>query len=64
MAVIRYVHHNPIKAKMVESPEHYMWSSYQWYMDPDEAEGKLVDAQYIEIIEDHFFNYSCYYGNI
>lgn len=41
-----------------------MWSSYQWYMDPDEAEGKLVDAQYIEIIEDHFFNYSCYYGNI
>lgn len=47
MSVIRYVHYNPIKANMVESPEHYLWSSYQWYMDPDEEEGKLVDAQYI-----------------
>ncbi len=47
MAVIRYVHHNPIKAKIVEGSEHYKWSSYQWYMDPDRPGAKLVDAEYI-----------------
>ncbi|MBP1759751.1 MAG: transposase [Firmicutes bacterium] len=47
MAVIRYVHCNPIKAKLVEHPEQYKWSSYQWYMDPDGSDAHLVDTQYI-----------------
>lgn len=27
----RYIHLNPVRAKMVESPEAYRWSSYQYY---------------------------------
>ncbi|WP_176786143.1 transposase [Desulfosporosinus hippei] len=47
MAVIRYVHRNPLKAKLVESPEGYKWSSYWCYMNPDEPAANLVDTQYI-----------------
>jgi len=28
----RYIHLNPVRAKMVESPEDYVWSSYQSYI--------------------------------
>lgn len=33
MAVIRYIHNNPVKAKMVSKPGDYGWSSYQLYID-------------------------------
>jgi len=33
MAVIRYIHNNPVKAKMVEKPEDYAWSSYPLFID-------------------------------
>ncbi|MCC7575499.1 MAG: transposase [Methanomethylovorans sp.] len=29
----RYIHLNPVKAKMVPSPEEYMWSSYRFYAE-------------------------------
>ena len=45
MAVIRYVHNNPIKAGMVEKPDQYKWSSYDSYMRPEKS--KLVEAAYI-----------------
>lgn len=54
MAVIRYVHFNPIKACMVERPEDYRWSSYQWYIKPEVEEAKFMDAKYIlEIISEN-----------
>ena len=28
----RYIHLNPVRAKMVENPEEYDWSSYQYYI--------------------------------
>ncbi len=28
----RYIHLNPVRAKMVEAPEDYVWSSYQYYI--------------------------------
>ena len=30
--VIRYVHNNPVKAKLVKSPEEYRWSSFNEYL--------------------------------
>ena len=33
MQVIRYVHINPVKAKLVKSPEEYQWSSYNEYIN-------------------------------
>jgi len=47
MAVIRYVHQNPIKAGLVERPENYQWSSYQWYIKPEAEEAKFLDTQYV-----------------
>lgn len=31
LRVIRYVHNNPVKAKIVKLPDEYMWSSYNEY---------------------------------
>lgn len=33
LSALRYIHNNPIKAKMVMHPEDYIWSSYNIYMD-------------------------------
>ena len=32
----RYIHLNPIKAKLVKSPEDYRWSSYRAYFSQKE----------------------------
>ena len=46
MAVIRYVHNNPVKACIVNNPEQYKWSSYECYITTDQTE-TIVDADYI-----------------
>jgi len=33
LELTRYIHLNPVRAKMVKSPEKYKWSSYRGYMD-------------------------------
>ncbi len=33
----RYIHLNPVRAKMVKTPEEYQWSSYLYYTDKKEA---------------------------
>ncbi len=47
LAVIRYVHNNPVQAGMVERCEQYKWSSYQAYITPNQEECKLVNSEYI-----------------
>lgn len=49
MAVIRYIHNNPVKAKMVDKPEDYGWSSYSLFLrKPGSVTGGIdVDTQYI-----------------
>ncbi|MRX74353.1 transposase [Bacillus lacus] len=32
--VSRYIHLNPVEAKIVKSPKHYPWSSFHLYKDP------------------------------
>lgn len=32
LQVIRYIHNNPVKAKLIKSPEQYQWSSYNEYL--------------------------------
>jgi len=36
-AVVRYIHRNPIKAKLVQFPEAYPWSSHALYLRPKAA---------------------------
>lgn len=41
----RYIHLNPVAAKLCESPEQYMWSSYRYYMQPqDRPKWMFCDA--------------------
>ena len=37
----RYLHLNPVRAKMVETPEDYDWSSYKFYI------GKQMSAKWL-----------------
>ena len=42
--VLRYIHQNPVKAKMVDHPMAYRWSSFFEYMNP--AHAKLTDVAF------------------
>lgn len=52
LQVIRYIHNNPIKAKMVKSLEDYNWSSYNEYA----KENSIIKTQQREFILDYFCN--------
>lgn len=41
--VLRYIHQNPVKARMVDHPKAYQWSSYVDYMNPGHAPLTDVD---------------------
>jgi len=32
LALVRYIHINPVTAKIVNKPEHYIWSSHSYYL--------------------------------
>ncbi len=48
ITLIRYLHQNPVRAKIVEDPFKYRWSSINEYFKGNESE--LVDAEYVESI--------------
>ncbi len=43
LSVIRYIHHNPLQAKMVSDPISYPWSSYNFYLD--EGKKSIIDKE-------------------
>ena len=42
LTLLRYTALNPVRAKMVERPEQYRWSSYRWLAGFEEADRKSV----------------------
>ncbi len=52
LQVTRYIHNNPVKAKMVKSPEDYYWSSYNEYI----GENSTIKTQQKEFILGCFNN--------
>ena len=42
----KYIHLNPVKAKMVESPEEYTWSSYKGYIE--HRGGSYIDKDQVD----------------
>jgi putative transposase len=46
----RYIHLNPVRGKMVESPEEYVWSSYQSYIGIQKTPKWLYVAIYHGIV--------------
>ena len=51
LEVSRYIHLNPVRAKMVDSPEKYMWSSYnKIVLDEDKFKDLvIVEEIYYEV---------------
>jgi hypothetical protein len=45
---LRYMHRNPVKRRLVESPERWRWSSYRFYC-LDEAGAARVNVGWTEI---------------
>jgi len=43
LAVLRYIHQNPVKSNLCDSPEGYRWSSYNEYI----SGGRLVDVGFV-----------------
>ncbi|HEX3819912.1 MAG TPA: hypothetical protein VHW45_06255 [Candidatus Sulfotelmatobacter sp.] len=48
MEKLRYMHRNPVKRGLVESPEQWRWSSYRYYL-LGEAGPVSVDTGWTEI---------------
>jgi REP element-mobilizing transposase RayT len=47
LAVVRYIHQNPLKAEMVKSPEEYKWSSCKEYYDKPSNLPSLLDRELV-----------------
>jgi putative transposase len=47
LAVIRYIHQNPVKAGIVKHAKNYKWSSYCEYLGENDEQGKIIDRKYI-----------------
>jgi len=46
---LRYMHRNPVKRGLVESPEQWRWSSYRFYF-LDEAGAVRVNVGWTEVL--------------
>lgn len=47
LAVIRYIHQNPVKAGLVQKPIDWEWSSCRGYYNPDKFQDPLLDSDLI-----------------
>jgi len=47
LAAVRYIHNNPVKARMVSNPEDYHWSSYWAYIQPELFGEEWIDSTFI-----------------
>ncbi len=48
ISVLRYIHQNPVKAKIVKQSKEYLWSSYSLYISAYEDQNSQIDAQLIK----------------
>jgi REP element-mobilizing transposase RayT len=46
LSLVKYIHLNPIRAKVVESPEEYLWSSHRLYVERTLGRG-IVDVEHV-----------------
>lgn len=47
LVAVRYIHNNPVKARLVNEPAQYKWSSYSAYIHDNECFGDLIDVDMI-----------------
>jgi len=44
LSLVKYIHLNPVRAGIVETPEEYRWSSHQYYLLPHDKTG-MIDTE-------------------
>lgn len=47
LAVIRYIHNNPVKAGLVTTPGQYQWSSYNHYLKSNSNREHMADTEFV-----------------
>jgi REP element-mobilizing transposase RayT len=47
LALVRYIHNNPVKAGIVSGPEEYYWSSYSAYLQQEPINAETVDTSFV-----------------
>lgn len=47
LAVVSYIHNNPVKAGIVEYPDQYCWSSYSSYIDLTLPRARLIESEIV-----------------
>jgi hypothetical protein len=47
LALSRYIHLNPLKAKIIKDPKEYQWSSYSYYVSTHKNSPPFLDVVYI-----------------
>ncbi|SHK36763.1 transposase [Paramaledivibacter caminithermalis] len=57
LAVLRYIHQNPVQAKIVRKPSEYKWSSYNKYINRYNGKKEALDTA---IVDGYFKNRSEY----
>ncbi len=50
LGVLRYIHNNPVKAKLVAIPEEYKWSSCQAYYGEKDSFGLVYTSTILDIL--------------
>lgn len=66
LMVARYIHQNPVKANITNSPKDYIWSSYNKYINKFYGDNVKLDTQYILHCfhnQKSFENYMTKYNN-
>ena len=53
LALLKYIHHNPVRAKIVKSLGQYPWSSYQAYVTTEDASGLINADQVLRMFAEH-----------
>lgn len=52
--VSRYIHMNPVRAKIVERPEDYRWSSYAYFLEPQRDSPAFLKRElFIQSVMNH-----------
>ena len=46
--VVRYIHQNPVKAKIIKNPKEYPWSSYHQYICSYQEQKSEIDTELIK----------------
>ena len=46
---LRYMHRNPVKRGLVESPEQWRWSSFRWYLCGEAGPVRINDTDILQM---------------